>query len=146
MFKNIARLRQRFGTEPQSIEKAPNQKGQSLVEMAITLPLLLLMFVGVFEVGWAVRSYVVLTNVNRETARFAAKNTELDFSKKDPEIVGYTEVMSHTLDSLSEQLGLELEGADPNGTVIMSHFVIDTALPCARYQGNSLVVPYEFDP
>ncbi len=48
-------------------------EGQSLVEMAMTLPLLLLMFVGLVEVGAALRNYLVLVNANREGTRFAAR-------------------------------------------------------------------------
>ena len=38
----------------------PGEKGQSLVEMAIITPLLLLLFIGVIEVGWAIRGYIRL--------------------------------------------------------------------------------------
>jgi hypothetical protein len=120
-------------------------KGQSLVEMAIATPLLLIMFIGVFEVGWALRGYIVLANVNRESARFAVKNTVLDFSERDTATVGYNTVLSHTTASLARQLPLDFLD-NPNATIIMSHIVADTALPCVRYQGNRPVVPYEFDP
>jgi Flp pilus assembly protein TadG len=33
-------------------------KGQSLVEMAVITPLLLFMFLGMIEVGWAIRGYL----------------------------------------------------------------------------------------
>ncbi len=111
------------------------QRGQSLVEMAITAPILLLLFIGVFEVGWALRGYLVLANVNRETARFAVKNAVLDFSVKNPATVGYNTVLSHSMDSLASQLPLEFLN-DPNATVIMSHIVIDTGYPCVEYQGG----------
>jgi hypothetical protein len=48
-------------------------EGQSLVEMALVMPLLLLMFVGLIEIGFALRNYLVLVNANREGARFAAR-------------------------------------------------------------------------
>ncbi|MBN1218865.1 MAG: pilus assembly protein, partial [Anaerolineae bacterium] len=41
------------------------EQGQSLVEMAIITPLLIFLLLGVFEVGNAVRNYMVLVNVNR---------------------------------------------------------------------------------
>lgn len=110
--------------------------GQSLVEMAIAAPLLILMFLGVFEVGWALRGYMVLANANREGARFAVKNTVLDFSVKDPAQVGYHRVLTQTTASISRQLPLEFLGANPNATIIMSHFVVDTGLPCVSYSGG----------
>ncbi len=45
--------------------KATAGPGQSLVEIAITAPLLIFLLLGVFEVGWALRGYLVLVNVNR---------------------------------------------------------------------------------
>lgn len=52
--------------------------GQSLVEMALTLPLLLLMFVGLVEVGAALRNYLIVVNANREGTRFAARGRWFD--------------------------------------------------------------------
>ncbi len=120
------------------------QKGQSLVEMAIATPLLLIMMLGVFEVGWALRGYIVLSNVNREAVRFAVKNGVLDYSVKNPATVGYHTVLSHTTASLARQLPLEFRDS-PNATIIMSHIVADTGIPCAKYQGSTLKIPYEFD-
>jgi hypothetical protein len=48
-------------------------EGQSLVEMAITLPLLLVMFIGLIEIGYVLRNYLIVVNANREGARFAAR-------------------------------------------------------------------------
>ena len=45
------------------------------VEMAIISPLLFLLFIGVLEVGWAIRGYIVLLNADREATRFAARVT-----------------------------------------------------------------------
>jgi hypothetical protein len=123
-----------------------SHRGQSLVETAIIAPILILMFIGVFEVGWALRGYLVLANMNRESARYAAKTGKLDFASKNPGDVGYEEVLSHTTASLAQQLPLEFLGPDPNASMILSHFVIDTGFPCISYTvaGNP-VVPYQFD-
>ena len=53
-------------------------EGQSLVELAMTLPLLLLMFIGLIEVGAALRNYLVIVNANREGVRFAARGRWFD--------------------------------------------------------------------
>lgn len=53
-------------------------KGQSLVELALTLPLLLLMFAGLVEIGAALRNYLVVVNANREGTRFAARGRWFD--------------------------------------------------------------------
>ncbi len=105
-------------------------KGQSLVEMAIITPLLLLLFIGVLEVGYAIRSYVVLVNADREATRFAARGLYLDFSQTDPTAVGYSRVLTHTLDSIAQQLPFDVTSDNPNGTLIVSHYVVDTGKPC----------------
>lgn len=72
-------------------------KGQALVESAIIFPILVLFFLGVLEVGWALRSYLALANANREAARYAARPGYLDMN--DP-----SNVYEHMLISLSEQV------------------------------------------
>ena len=106
-------------------------RGQSLVEMALIAPILLLMFLGVLEVGWALRGYLVLLNANREATRFASRGTYLDFSQPDIEDVGYQFVLQHAMDSLSGQLSLDFTGDEPNATMIITHMEVDTGYPCA---------------
>ena len=48
-----------------------NQRGAALVEAAITLPIILLISVGIFEFGRAYQTSQVLTNAAREGARLA---------------------------------------------------------------------------
>ena len=55
------RLRQRIGSE----------RGTALIETALTLPLLLLVSVGIFEFGRGFQTWQVLTNAAREGARVA---------------------------------------------------------------------------
>ncbi len=106
--------------------KLRSEKGQSMAELGIILPVLLLMLLGVFEVGWALRGYLVLVNVNREAARFAARGVYLDFSEKDDSsLVGYEKVYTHTLDSLSRQLALDFESAAPNTSMIVTYYTVE---------------------
>lgn len=46
------------------------EKGQSLAELAIVLPLLLLLLLGVFDIGNGFRTYIALSNASREGARW----------------------------------------------------------------------------
>ena len=45
------------------------ERGSAMVEAAITIPLLLVLMVGIFEVGRAYQTWQVLTNAAREGAR-----------------------------------------------------------------------------
>ena len=47
------------------------ERGSAMVEAAISLPILLVLMVGIFEVGRAYQTWQVLTNAAREGARMA---------------------------------------------------------------------------
>ena len=51
-------------------EEPRNHKAQSLVEFAITLPVLLLLFSGLVEFGFALNYYLSLLDATREAARY----------------------------------------------------------------------------
>jgi Flp pilus assembly protein TadG len=48
-----------------------NERGAALLEAAITIPLILLISVGIFEFGRAFQTWQILTNASREGARMA---------------------------------------------------------------------------
>ena len=50
---------------------ARDRRGTALIETALTLPLMLLVSVGIFEFGRAYQTWQVLTNAAREGARIA---------------------------------------------------------------------------
>ena len=50
---------------------ARDRRGAALIEMALTLPLMLLVSAGIFEFGRAYQTWQVLTNAAREGARIA---------------------------------------------------------------------------
>lgn len=47
--------------------------GQSLLELAVILPVLLILLIGLVEIGYALRDYLVVVNATREGCRFAAR-------------------------------------------------------------------------
>lgn len=49
-----------------------NNKGQSLVETALVLPILLLLIFGIIEFGRIFNAYIIISNASREGARYAA--------------------------------------------------------------------------
>jgi hypothetical protein len=122
--------------------KLSSQRGQSLVEMAITAPILIFMLLGVFEVGWALRGYLVLTNVSREITRFSIRQGYLDYTLKNNNAltntlgltpaattIGYSKVLSYVYTTLADQLPLDFSTGQTS-TLIISHLVADTGLPC----------------
>ncbi|RKD28776.1 TadE/TadG family type IV pilus assembly protein [Thermohalobacter berrensis] len=53
-----------------------NDKGQSIVELAILLPLFLLILMGIFEFGRIMNTYLVIEHASREGARVASVGYE----------------------------------------------------------------------
>jgi Flp pilus assembly protein TadG len=59
------------GRHKQTRRRGPGERGQSIVEMAFALPILVLLLVVVVDAARAFDAYIVLTNAAREGARFA---------------------------------------------------------------------------
>ena len=55
-----------------------NERGAALIETAITIPIILLISVGIFEFGRAYQTWQVLTNAAREGARVAILTDKTD--------------------------------------------------------------------
>jgi Flp pilus assembly protein TadG len=53
------------------MRRVRSERGAALIEAAITIPILLLISVGIFEFGRAYQTWQVLTNAAREGARIA---------------------------------------------------------------------------
>ncbi len=64
------------------MKRLRNQRGAALLETAITLPLVLLVCVSIFEFGRAYQTWQVLTNAAREGARVAVLSESTDAQVK----------------------------------------------------------------
>jgi Flp pilus assembly protein TadG len=94
-----------------------NNKGQSLVELAILLPVLLLILMGIFEFGRVMNNYLIITQLAREGARAAS------VGKEDTEIIQVINSFSNTLDTskltvnISPEISSRKRGTDVTVTV-----------------------------
>lgn len=100
-----------------------SQKGQGLVETALVAPILIFLLLGLFEVGYALRSYLVLTNASREAARFAIRHNYIHPERADP---GFGVVYSRALEAVTGQLG----DFEDNSTVIVQYVEVGASYPC----------------
>jgi len=50
-------------------KKMPGYRAQAIVEFAIVLPILMMLLVGILEVGRMIYTYAVVTNASRDAAR-----------------------------------------------------------------------------
>jgi Flp pilus assembly protein TadG len=60
------------------MKRARRQEGQALIEAALTIPLLLLIAVGILEFGRAYQTWQIVTNAAREGARLAVVPSPVD--------------------------------------------------------------------
>ena len=58
--------------------KTNGERGAALIEVALTLPILLLVAIGIFEFGRAYQTWQILTNAAREGARVAVISENTD--------------------------------------------------------------------
>lgn len=97
-----------------------NKKGQALVETALTLPILLLVLMGIIEFGIIFNSYLIITNASREGARYAA------IHDTDNQIQGVVDNLTQTLDRNKLKLTI-------------------TPISSNRISGNSVTVKIDYD-
>lgn len=77
-------MRVKLGTILALLDGKPTgARGQSLVELTITLPVLLVMLMGLTEIGWFANNYLTLLDVAREAGRFAATGDPLAWNEID---------------------------------------------------------------
>ncbi len=99
-------------------------RGQGLVEFAIILPILLLLLLGVVEMGYLLRNYLVVVNADREACRFAARGRFSD------EAVIARAVNAGGVIRINGQdvpiLRPDPLSTDPNTAIIVTHIPIDS--------------------
>ena len=110
--------------------------GQGLTEMAVVTPILIIMFLGLIEVGWFLWGYMTVLGIDREAARFATRPQVLVVGEN---ITGYEKIITHTLASAvgSKQLKLkeylhnqQLNLPGPKAQIIVSVIGVSTKIPC----------------
>jgi Flp pilus assembly protein TadG len=74
-------------------ERNTGKKGQSIVETALILPIIILILTGIIDFGLLFNNYLVITNVSREAARNAAVGAT------DYEIITLVRNMTTSLDN-----------------------------------------------
>ncbi|MGD2253350.1 MAG: pilus assembly protein [Anaerolineales bacterium] len=91
------------------------RRGQSLTELAMILPLMMLVFFGMVEIGWWVQSWISVATAAREGARFGSRGLHVTGS----EIAEVANV------SLSSTLNVKLEGLEANVRIIVTQIDVE---------------------
>ena len=68
--------------QPGRERRQRRERGQALVEFALVLPIFLILVLGIVDFGWALRSWITVTNSAREGARMGAVGATCDDIKQ----------------------------------------------------------------
>ncbi len=90
-------------------------RGQNLVEITLIMPIVLLLFAGMVEVGFAVHSHVIVSSAAREGARFGSRGIHVDFD--DIALIVET--------SMNKSVSPNFIGADANTLIIVTEVDVD---------------------
>ncbi len=88
--------------------KRRRESGQSIVELALTLPLLLLLICGMIELGWLASTRLVLDNITREGVRAGIVATSTAANTADV----VTRINSMKPDYMTNELGITVTYSD----------------------------------
>lgn len=91
-------------------KKLRRERGQSTVELALTLPLLLLLICGMIEMGWLASTRLVLDNITREGVRAGIVATSTSANTAD--VIGRINEMKP--DYLTDPLTITVTYSNPS--------------------------------
>jgi Flp pilus assembly protein TadG len=117
------------------MRKQSEHRGQALVEFALVIPVLLLIFMGILDFGRAIYAYNTLSNAAREGARVAIV---------DQTVTGGIPVGAQRAADQSTGLGVnpstdvDVTYTTPAGTACPAHSLGCTATVDVRYQFRAL--------
>lgn len=95
--------------------KNQTERGQGWIEFTLALPALVILFLGLVEVGLTMRAKLVLTNANREAARYASHGAFTD-----------EQITERAIISFAEQLPARLTGEGANTSIMITRFHVPT--------------------
>ncbi|HTI37575.1 MAG TPA: TadE/TadG family type IV pilus assembly protein [Vicinamibacterales bacterium] len=111
------------------MQRIRSERGNALIETAITLPILLLVSVSIFEFGRAYQTWEVMTNAAREGARIAVLDGTTD-----------AEIRAR----VNQYLGIGGLTSQPDGNISIDHTVSFTGDPTGP-KGSLVQISYPFD-
>jgi Flp pilus assembly protein TadG len=119
------------------VNKLKNERGQSMVEFAVMLPLLILIVMAILEFGMIMNSYLAINNAAREGARLGIVGGTDDQIRSiilstSPSLTSQDLTIVITPDSLSRKSGDTLK--------ITLHYNFHLTIPIISSLLNNLVV------
>ena len=123
-----------------SLKKIKSENGQSVVEFALVIPLLLIIILGILEFGWILNAQITLTSAARESARAAAVSTVDKENRAFNAAVAAVDASGITLTHDADHFGYSVEEDITNN---VSNVVIDITGDVAPLIGLFVGNPYQ---
>jgi hypothetical protein len=98
-----------------------SQKGQSLIELSLIAPLMVVLAYGAVEVGSVISTYLTLTHTTREAANLASRGTPVDVAGPD------NDVLDTIITSAAPTITMTNQA---QWRIIYSKVIQDPATPC----------------
>jgi len=108
------------------MSKRRAESGQGLLELAVILPVLLILLMGLVEIGFALRDYLVVVNATREGCRFAARGRFSDEEVIDRVVGSGGRVRLQDLEYPFLRTAT-MDDVDPNTAVIVTQIPTDSS-------------------
>ena len=105
------------------MKRMRSEKGAALIEAAITVPIILLICVGIFEFGRAYQTMQVLTNAAREGARIAVITASTD-AAVTARVRSYMQAGSlpnHATATVTVVRDVTMTGADTGSSIVIDY-------------------------
>jgi Flp pilus assembly protein TadG len=105
------------------MKRMRSEKGAALIEAAITVPIILLICVGIFEFGRAYQTMQVLTNAAREGARMAVITTskDEDITARVRDYMKAGSLKEHATATVTIQRSVAMTGADTGSSILIGY-------------------------
>lgn len=108
------------------MDERKRERGQGLLEMALMLPVLLILLIGVAEVGFMLRNYLVVVNASREGGRFAARGRYSDENIIERVVSAGGTIRAGTFITVPFLRTQGVCGTEPNTGIIVTHVVMSS--------------------
>jgi Flp pilus assembly protein TadG len=106
-----------------TLSRRRGERGAALLEAAITVPIILLIAVGIFEFGRAYQTWQVLTNAAREGARLAVINgsTDTDVVTRVRNYMSAGQLENAATATVTVNRGVALTGSDTASQITINY-------------------------
>lgn len=113
----------------------PTENGQALIELALTLPLLLLILVGMLDLGRVYYAQITITNAAREGARYGASSP---FTDSDIKAAAVAEAASSGFTITTSNVSVTKSGIGPGDTLTVTVSVSYPLVSAFLFRGAAL--------